>query len=74
MNLEGSLYALTLASVITKNVRNYAERAKTEISEEFAENWGAKSNMIFVTGDCHGEWHKFSTDSFPEQKELTRND
>lgn len=30
--------------------------------------------MIFVTGDCHADWSKFSTNSFPEQKEMTRND
>lgn len=26
--------------------------------------------MIFVTGDCHGTYNKFSTKNFPEQKEL----
>ena len=30
--------------------------------------------MIFVTGDCHGEFQKLSTASFPEQKEMTKND
>lgn len=30
--------------------------------------------MVFVTGDCHGEFHRFSADNFPEQKELTRDD
>lgn len=30
--------------------------------------------MIFITGDCHADWSKFSTDSFPEQKEMTRDD
>lgn len=30
--------------------------------------------MVYVTGDCHAEWHKFSTDAFPEQKEMTRDD
>lgn len=30
--------------------------------------------MIFITGDCHGEFKKFSTSKFPEQKELTRDD
>ena len=30
--------------------------------------------MIFVTGDCHGDFRKFSTDSFPEQKEMTKDD
>ena len=30
--------------------------------------------MIFVTGDCHANFEKFSTKNFPEQKELTRND
>ena len=30
--------------------------------------------MIFVTGDCHGEFDKFSTKSFPKQKNMTKND
>lgn len=30
--------------------------------------------MIYITGDCHGDWRRFSLDCFPEQKEMTRND
>lgn len=30
--------------------------------------------MIYVTGDCHADWEKFSTESFPAQKEMTRDD
>ena len=30
--------------------------------------------MIFITGDTHGELNRFSTDSFVEQKEMTRDD
>ena len=30
--------------------------------------------MVFVTGDCHAEFHKFKTESFPIQKELTKDD
>jgi hypothetical protein len=30
--------------------------------------------VIFITGDCHADWSKFSTDSFPEQKEMIRDD
>ena len=30
--------------------------------------------MIYITGDCHGDWRRFSLDCFPEQKETTRND
>lgn len=30
--------------------------------------------MIYVTGDCHAEFRKFSTENFPEQKEMTRDD
>ena len=29
---------------------------------------------IYVTGDCHGDWQRFSTRFFPQQKEMTRND
>lgn len=30
--------------------------------------------MIYITGDCHGDWTKFSTKAFPEQKEMSRED
>ncbi len=30
--------------------------------------------MIFVTGDCHSEFKKLSTASFPVQKEMTKKD
>ena len=30
--------------------------------------------MIYITGDCHANFNKFSTDSFPEQKEMSRDD
>lgn len=30
--------------------------------------------MIFVTGDCHGDFKKLSTNRFPIQKELTKED
>ena len=33
-----------------------------------------KNNMIYVTGDTHGDLHRFTTENFPEQKEMTKND
>ena len=30
--------------------------------------------MIYITGDCHGEFNKFSTTAFPEQKQMTKKD
>lgn len=30
--------------------------------------------MVFVTGDCHADFRKFSTSRFPQQKELTSDD
>ena len=30
--------------------------------------------MIFVTGDCHGEYRRFSARMFPWQKEMDRRD
>ena len=30
--------------------------------------------MIYITGDCHGEFHKFSVENFIEQKEMTKDD
>ena len=30
--------------------------------------------MVFVTGDCHADFTRFSTDNFPEQKLMTNKD
>ena len=30
--------------------------------------------MIYITGDTHGEYNRFSTDAFPEQKTMTKAD
>lgn len=30
--------------------------------------------MVYVTGDCHADFSRFSTDNFPEQNDMTRND
>ena len=31
--------------------------------------------MVFVTGDTHGDWiNRLNVDSFPEQKEMTKDD
>lgn len=30
--------------------------------------------MIFITGDCHGDFRRFNTAAFPEQKEMTKDD
>lgn len=30
--------------------------------------------MIYMTGDCHGDFRRFRTDIFPEQKEMTKED
>jgi len=30
--------------------------------------------MIFITGDTHGDFRRFSTNIFPEQKEMTKED
>lgn len=30
--------------------------------------------MIFITGDCHSEFDRFSVQNFPEQKEMTKDD
>lgn len=30
--------------------------------------------MVYITGDCHADFRKFSTDNFPDQKEMTRDD
>lgn len=30
--------------------------------------------MVYITGDCHANYHKFSVDNFPDQKEMSRGD
>lgn len=30
--------------------------------------------MVFITGDCHSNFHRFSTDNFPDQREMTKSD
>lgn len=30
--------------------------------------------MMFVTGDCHGDYRRFNTKNFPQQKEMTKED
>lgn len=30
--------------------------------------------MIYITGDTHAEFSRFSTKRFPEQKEMTKDD
>ena len=30
--------------------------------------------MIYITGDTHGNFMRFSTDIFTEQKEMTKSD
>lgn len=30
--------------------------------------------MIYITGDCHADWRRFSSGVFPEQKEMTKED
>lgn len=32
------------------------------------------NRKIFITGDCHGDYSKFNTKKFPEQKELSKED
>lgn len=34
-----------------------------------------RNDMIYITGDTHGDWmHRLNMDSFPEQKEMTKDD
>ena len=30
--------------------------------------------MIYITGDCHLDYHKFNIKNFPEQKDFSQND
>ena len=30
--------------------------------------------MIYITGDCHGEFRRFNTRIFPEQNGMTKDD
>jgi len=35
---------------------------------------GVGDGMVFITGDTHGDFRRFGTDSFPEQKQMTKDD
>lgn len=30
--------------------------------------------MIYITGDCHADFHRFNKENFPEQKEMNKDD
>lgn len=30
--------------------------------------------MIYITGDCHGNFERFNVSIFPEQNEMTKDD
>ncbi len=30
--------------------------------------------MIYITGDCHADFRRFSIKNFPEQREMTKDD
>ena len=30
--------------------------------------------MLYITGDCHGDFRRFTVKNFPEQKQLTKQD
>lgn len=30
--------------------------------------------MIYITGDCHGDFKKLNTQNFPNQREMTKDD
>ena len=30
--------------------------------------------MIYITGDCHGNFERFNASIFPEQNEMTKDD
>lgn len=30
--------------------------------------------MIYITGDCHGNYERFNASIFPEQNEMTKDD
>jgi len=34
--------------------------------------YGGKRKMIYVTGDCHGDFSRFSIENFPDQKEMKK--
>lgn len=33
-----------------------------------------KKHRVYITGDCHADWHRLSSDGFPDQKDLTKDD
>ena len=61
---------------ITRKLENHlAEEAK--LQKEKKEKKADKRQVVmavWITGDIHGNPQRFSTDNFPEQKEMTKDD
>ena len=53
------------------NLRIRARATKRTRKKDYKEG---DRPMIYITGDCHGEFEKFDIDLFPEQKEMTKED
>ena len=53
------------------NLRIRARTTKRTRKKDYKEG---DRPMIYITGDCHGEFEKFDIDIFPEQKEMTKED
>ncbi len=45
-----------------------------DAKEVIGDRRGAEAEMIYITGDCHGDWRRFGAKIFPEQAEMTRDD
>ena len=35
---------------------------------------GGGKRVIYITGDCHGDYRRFGNSCFPEQNEMTKDD
>ena len=56
------------------NKMPFAVKQKAYLAKILKLNQEEVITMMFVTGDCHGDYRRFNTKNFPQQKEMTKDD
>ena len=64
--------AIWCLAIVIKAIVDNMEIVMNVHSLDVERRWSIMG--VYITGDCHGDFRKFSTDSFPEQKGLSRDD
>ena len=79
-----ALFKATFSELIPDLADAYIKQTDSRLSvtetsrmvTDFVEQWSEKldSVMICITGDTHGDFHRFATKCFPQQKKMNRDD